>query len=311
MKKLLLLCLLASCFSIAHAQLKYRADGRLTLGPVNPIGAYTTNINGWGHYFSGDYYGTPTYFKICLGVPSPRISGSGDQVVFYDSDNSTFNSIQVQNVYNYSDRNAKANILPLNTSLDKLLSLNPVSYNWKGNGGNNLRKAKDGNDMKDVGFIAQEVEQVLPEAVIVDENGNRLLNYTAIVSLLTKSVQELAVQVDSMKKEIETLRAEKATKGAQTFVSLKDKTNGAALMQNSPNPFNNQAKISYDVPKITIGAMICVYDLQGKLLAQRNIPAAGKGEVTIGSSELTAGIYMYSLIVDNKIVDTKRMVITK
>ena len=37
----------------------------------------------------------------------------------------------------------------------------------------------------------------------------------------------------------------------------------------------------------------------------------GKGNVTINGSELTAGMYLYALIADGKVIDTKRMILTK
>jgi hypothetical protein len=81
----------------------------------------------------------------------------------------------------YSDRNLKENILDLNgsTSLDKILTLKPVTYNFKNSTTSRL------------GFIAQDVETVFPEAVSKDDYGTYVMNYTEIISPLVKAMQEL------------------------------------------------------------------------------------------------------------------------
>lgn len=64
-----------------------------------------------------------------------------------------------------------------------------------------------GVKLKETGFVAQDVEKVLPGAVITDHEGHKLLNYSAIIPILTKAVQELQGEVDSLKVEIKTSAA--------------------------------------------------------------------------------------------------------
>ena len=61
--------------------------------------------------------------------PAPFLWIEIQKFVFYNSNTSTFNSIQVKNVYQYSDARAKKDIQPLSDGLYKVLNLNPVSYN--------------------------------------------------------------------------------------------------------------------------------------------------------------------------------------
>ena len=61
-----------------------------------------------------------------------------------------------------SDKRLKENIKPITGSLDKILALNPVSFDWKANG-----------EHTKAGFVAQEVESVLPEYVATDEDKDK------------------------------------------------------------------------------------------------------------------------------------------
>jgi hypothetical protein len=51
--------------------------------------------------------------------------------------------------------------------------------------------------------------------------------------------------------------------------------------------------------------------MNGKLLRTKAINSTGKGEITILGNELAAGMYYYSLVVDNKEIDTKKMILTE
>ena len=51
--------------------------------------------------------------------------------------------------------------------------------------------------------------------------------------------------------------------------------------------------------------------MNGRLIKTVSIQAFGKGEIIIGAEELEAGVYVYTLVVDGVVVDTKQMVITK
>lgn len=194
MKKLSILTLvLLFAITSSNAQLKYRSDGRLTFGPVEPIAPYTTHINAWGHYYSYVGSGYNTFMKICLGAAAPRISGTLDQIVFYNSETSTFNSIQVANVYNYSDARAKTNIQDLGYGVNTIKQLRPVSYDFINSG-----KTKP---QKEIGLIAQEVEKIMPELVYTDPDGKKLLNYTSIIPVLINAIQELQKEVDELKRK--------------------------------------------------------------------------------------------------------------
>src|SRR5699024_8980948 len=57
-----------------------------------------------------------------------------------------------------------------------------------------------------LGFVAQDIEKVLPNLVITDKNGYKLVNYIGIIPVLTKAVQQLSTKVDKLEKEVNELR---------------------------------------------------------------------------------------------------------
>ena len=82
------------------------------------------------------------------------------------------------------------------------------------------------------------------------------------------------------------------------------------MYQNIPNPFSANTEISCNIPEVNNNAYIYVYNLQG--IELKSFPVKqGYNTVTVYASELPAGMYLYTLVVVNDIVDTKRMILTK
>ena len=88
-------------------------------------------------------------------------------------------------------------------------------------------------------------------------------------------------------------------------------TNAIVLDQNTPNPFAESTTISYDIPVSFSDAKIIILDGQGSVLKVFKINDSGKGELTVYSENLSNGVYSYSLLVDGKVIDTKKMVRSK
>jgi hypothetical protein len=85
----------------------------------------------------------------------------------------------------------------------------------------------------------------------------------------------------------------------------------AILYQNTPNPFSSNTEISCYLPEITQQALIYIYNLQGVELKSYSITQVGLNTIIINGSELSAGMYLYTLVVDNGVIDTKRMILIK
>jgi len=99
-----------------------------------------------------------------------------------------------------SDRRLKENIEPINESEThlKLLKLEPHTYQWKD-------REKNG-DYREIGLIAQEVKEVLPQLVFENNDGMYGLHYDKISILMLQSIKQLQKQIDELKNEITELR---------------------------------------------------------------------------------------------------------
>jgi hypothetical protein len=96
-----------------------------------------------------------------------------------------------------------------------------------------------------------------------------------------------------------------------TSVNQKSSTPDAVLYQNTPNPFSAKTELKYSVPESAEKAVINVYALNGNMLLSKPITQTGSGGITVNGSELEAGTYIYTLLVNGVEVDSKRMILTK
>jgi len=83
------------------------------------------------------------------------------------------------------------------------------------------------------------------------------------------------------------------------------------LYQNTPNPFSSNTEITCHLPETAQQAAIYIYNLQGAELKAYPLIQTGLNTITVYGSELPAGMYLYTLVVNSEIMDTKRMILTK
>jgi len=99
-----------------------------------------------------------------------------------------------------SDVRLKQNIVPLAGSLDKVQQLRGVSYEW-------IDPNRQGG--RHIGFIAQEVQEVMPE--VVRQNGDYLsMSYANLTAVLVEAVKEQQTEIDQLEEENNALEAENA-----------------------------------------------------------------------------------------------------
>jgi hypothetical protein len=103
-----------------------------------------------------------------------------------------------------SDGRLKTNVKQISNGLAIINQLNPVQFAWDQN---DLR-AKSFGSQNQVGFIAQEVEKVLPEVVIRGEDSYRSVEYGKIVSVVVAALKELYIKVLGNEKEFMALKAQ-------------------------------------------------------------------------------------------------------
>jgi len=109
--------------------------------------------------------------------------------------------------YSSSDRRWKENIKPIDNALNKILKIGGYEFDWK-ELTEEERKTQHGNEGHDVGVIAQEVEEVLPEVVTTRENGFKGVKYDKMVALLIEGMKEQQSQIEELKSEISKLKGE-------------------------------------------------------------------------------------------------------
>mgnify|MGYP003635185718 CR=1 FL=1 len=94
-----------------------------------------------------------------------------------------------------SDERYKENIKPIESALDKVTKLQGVTFDWKKS--DNLLDIKE-----DIGFIAQDVQKVVPELVRENEDGKLSLRYQGITPILLEAIKELKAEIEELKKQI-------------------------------------------------------------------------------------------------------------
>ncbi len=212
-------------------------------------------------------------------------------------------------IYN-SDKRFKQNITPINNALTKINRLQGVSYSFKGSMSKyNLPKEQQ------LGLIAQDVQKEFPEIVKKDEQGYLGVDYIKLIPLLIEAVKEqqesIAILKDENEKLKETLDVLLKTKTINTKPNNLENSNfKAKLFQNIPNPLISETKIKYNIPKLKDkqDAIIEIYDANSTIIKRFKKLTPGEGSVIINASVLPSKISFYRLIVNGKIIDTKKMI---
>jgi hypothetical protein len=156
-----------------------------------------TNVR-WGN-FNGNFYdiaNNPSDNSYTIDY--------NDNTRFTISSNGSIGAPSGTNIYNASDARLKKNISTTTYGLNAITALNPVIFNWV----DGFEPSEDGKDM--LGFVAQEVQKILPEAIesfggnsitIGDTTINNPLrvNEKFIIPVLVKAIQELSAEINILK----------------------------------------------------------------------------------------------------------------
>lgn len=218
-----------------------------------------------------------------------------------------------------SDKRYKENIKTIDSALDKINELDGVSYKFKQKtvNGIDFSQLKQSNQL---GFIAQDIEEVFPELVQKDEAGYYAVNYDGLIPVLVegmKEQQEIITEqeqeIDDMKARIERLESllNKPNNINDNGFNIQENTDfsNVVLKQNAPNPFSNETTIAYELPTNLNTARLVIYDLNGKVISTYNV--TGKGSVKFDTDQLSNGTYIYAVVANGKSIATQKMVIQK
>jgi hypothetical protein len=220
-----------------------------------------------------------------------------------------------------SDQSIKQNVQDITNAKFILSQLNPKSYTYNTADYPHLNLEQGTH----YGVIAQEVQAVLPNATkefhmqeMVDTTGQVIspevnlltVNYTEIIPYLISAYKEQQQQIDSLLNVLNGVprnsnpSQDQERRGQQ--VELKNVAS-VILNQNDPNPFTESTRITYVIPQDISDAKIVFTNSTGVVINTVKIAERGLSELNVFSSELSSGIYTYTLVCDGKIIDSKRM----
>jgi hypothetical protein len=203
--------------------LTIQADGDLELrSDGSSQGAGIQRVGGVFFTWDRDSYGTANEHSIRTISDDIVISSYDDVTINLDSNNndsaSTFDIRQHNTdrtsgtllfqvdqsgnakatadviAYSSSDKRLKDNLKPISNSLEKLQKLTGYEFDW-----NDKQDTYEGHD---VGVIAQEVEEVLPEVVATRDNGYKAVKYEKIVPLLIEAMKEQQQEINKLKEKL-------------------------------------------------------------------------------------------------------------
>ena len=130
-----------------------------------------------------------------------------------------------------------------------------------------------------------------------------------MIPLLVQSINELSSELAELKGT--SNRKAKTKTQATAIEDATDDIDQVRMDQNKPNPFSGSTVITLSVPKKAKQAAIYIYDLSGKQVESVPVEERGKTNITFYANNLSAGMYIYSLVVDGQVKVTRRMMITE
>jgi hypothetical protein len=209
-----------------------------------------------------------------------------------------------------SDYRWNTNLSPITNALDKVNLLKGVNYYWNMP---NCTAAMNVNSKPQIGLIAQDVENVVPEVVYTDSNNYKYVDYAKLVPLLIQGIKELTARLEALENPPQFNNRNMNTgQGEDTHKQDVALANDVVVLdQNNPNPFKESTTIKYYIPEYINFAQILFTDATGRIIKTIDINEPGNGQLNVMAEKLSSGIYNYSIVVDGKIVDSKKMICTK
>jgi hypothetical protein len=321
-----------------------RAGSKLTFGDFGLYSNEGWNVF-LGEYGNSD--SDQLWLHGKLGIYFTTYGFANNVVAYYNpSANSKFvfnTDLLVNGVNITSDARLKENVKSLSNPLALLNMLNGVSYNYSLAEIQKNRKQDDekfsesvnesgdvGKSEKDaeyqrikaeierreaeeaarirIGFLAQDIQKVLPELVQTDDKGVMSIDYIGFIPLIVESIKEMQSTIEEQSKQIETLLGvvDGSKVDFRSNVSNEDiNTVGEAKLYNAPD-----ASVIYVLPINYSSAQLQIYDITGRLLKEVKLDN-NTNTVNLNSSEIGYGTFIYTLIVDGQKRDTLKKHISR
>ena len=186
---------------------------------MSPMGTWNTIQAGRISVY-GDIYSTGdlTIKNIKVGTSSGGGTGSIKALSItsnyftggnYDTSNGSYTTTKGSYYTTYggfyvlSDIAAKTNIAPVRNATQTVLALKPVTFRWIDTEHLQYKKPSPlATNPQEIGFISQEIEQVLPNLISIDDDGQKFMNYQALIPLLTGAIQELNTRIEVLERQL-------------------------------------------------------------------------------------------------------------
>ena len=269
------------------------------------IGVAGNATSGWNYGISGmlsgknggtGIYGSSRY--------DDGFNTGGRFAGLFHGDVKTTDAVYASAYNTLADSRLNKNMVLLETgSLDKLMQVSVFKYGLRQfdvDGGDDFNTLGYYNndsgllEREHYGLSGQEIKEVYPNLVSESQEGYLSVNYVEMIPLLIQSIQEL-------KTELETLKAGSKVPG-------RNSDNVLVLNQNAPNPFSDRCVIKCAIPQNTKEASVYFFDYNGRQIQQMIIKDRGNVQLLFDGNGLEAGIFLYSLVADGVLIDTKRMI---
>lgn len=265
------------------------------------------------------------------GAPNASFAGYFDGDVFVNGPTSGLGYVFA------SDQMFKTDIDSISNATSIINQLNPRQFYYDTTNAYNINFSSQ----KQYGFIAQEVETVLPELVSNitkpaerDSLGNVIipsvtyknLNYIELIAVMMKGMQEQQQTINNLTTQVNDLMAAVNNCCSQgnnintpninnnqnqfnvTNIDVKLTDNDCVLNVNSPNPFRDNTTINYLIPETANFAQIIFYNSLGQAIKIVDIDEKGAGRLNVYGEDLRSGMYSYSLIIDGNVCETHKMI---
>jgi hypothetical protein len=277
--------------------IKVLNNGNVGINTARP--AYKLDINS---IESRSYYPGKNALHINHQGVDPRLC-SAEKIVFFRNDGGGHAKIEFRASLQAADRELMENILSLeNKGISTILRLHGFSFDYRG----------DQSSRKEYGFIAQDVETVIAEAVYSNDSANcKLLSYNSILPFLVEANKELYRKIEELTSKISTLedliKKDDFVTTQHPFHNSPISTQKARLQQNVPNPFSNVTYINCLIPENSKSCKLHIINQVGVLVKSYRIDGEGFKKLEINGNEMSPGIYSYKLMVGDKNVDSRKM----
>lgn len=263
------------------------------------------NVNYYGLSFLEDSYGSASMQPDCnnyctVGSSSKQFYKIYGKYIYQ-------NLVQVT-----SDRRLKTNFSDISSALDKVLLLKGQKYDYLTDGIDTMENEKIKAEIIEksknrLGFIAQDVLDVIPEAVIYEkDNDTYYMDYNAIIPVLAEAIKEQQVQIEALEAQLISQKSVVLEAGLNSDQEISN-----SFEQNNPNPFTENTIINYQVSYDVNNAVMYIFDMNGKLIDNHVLNNGAGNELLIAGNTLAAGMYIYTMVCDGVEVGSKRMILTK